>query len=95
MVQEAKLEEWSHLSPLTSGFRVCSAGFQSRIGPGFPMFKFLPFGVIRYILCHCMLQLCDMISYFTVGSSEKSPLGLRRDFGLLNCVESVKNHGDF
>lgn len=38
-----------------------------------------------YILCHYMLEVCDML--FDFGY-------LRRDFGLLNNAEAVKDYRD-
>jgi hypothetical protein len=44
-------------------FGVCSAGFWSCFGPVFISSLVLPslhFGMIMYVLCHLMLELCDL-----------------------------------
>lgn len=45
-------------------FEVCPDGFQSCFGSVFPMFPsllLLPFKMTMYILCHCMLEVSDLV----------------------------------
>ena len=44
----------------------------------------IPFGIGIYILCHCMLEVCDLLFYFdfTGAYSGEIALSLRRVFGL-------------
>ena len=50
--------------------------------------------MLMYILCHCILEECDLLFGFdfTGGYSITS---FSRDFGLLNIVETVIDYGDF
>ena len=50
-----------------------------------------------YILCHCMLEVCDLSFDFDYrgGFSKEIATSLRRDFELLISVEAVIEYGDF
>lgn len=46
-------------------FGVCLAGLQSCFGRVFPHdAPFLPLGLQMYSLCHCMLEICDLLFDF-------------------------------
>lgn len=65
-------------------FGVFQAGFQSCLGLVIlTLFPFLLFEMEMEILWHCMLEVYSVA------------LSLKRDFGLLNSVESVNDYGDF
>ena len=57
----------------------------------------LLFGMIMYILCPYILEVCSLLFAFdfTRGYSEEIALSLKRDFGLLNSLKSVKDYGGF
>ena len=50
-------------------FGVCPASFQSYFGPVFHYFLYAPFRMVRYILCHFMLEVCiyDLLFYFDLN----------------------------
>lgn len=35
--------------------------------------QFFPFGMVMYILCHCMLEVCNLLFDFTGVSIKKLP----------------------
>lgn len=41
---------------------------------------FLPFGMVMCALCHCTLEVCDLLFNFTGGYNYKIALSLRKDF---------------
>ena len=46
-------------------FGVCPAGFGLvLVQIFFTMILFLPFGIVMYILCHCMLEIHDLVFHF-------------------------------
>lgn len=45
--------------------------------------------------CHCILEVCGLPSDFTGRYNKGIALRLRRDFGLLNAVETEKTMGTF
>lgn len=46
-------------------FGVCLDDFHSYCGPVIPSYvPFLPLRVAMYILCHCTLEACDLLSHF-------------------------------
>lgn len=73
MVQSAKLEEWSHLSPLTSDMEVqdlefALLGFSLALAQYFPtMSPFFPFEMVIYILDHGMLEVHNLLFDFIDG----------------------------
>jgi hypothetical protein len=42
-----------------------------------------------------MLEAQNLLLYFTENNNEEIALNLRRHFGLLNFVDTVKDYGDF
>lgn len=75
----------SHLiSPLTSRIEIQRLEF-----PGwilvllYPVsLHYGPFGMVVYILCHCVLELCNRVFDVTGNYSKEIVSSLRRDFGL-------------
>lgn len=50
------------IRPETEGFGIWLTGLQSRFGPILPHYApFLPFEMITYILCHCKLEVCNLV----------------------------------
>ena len=76
---------------------MCPAGFGSCLVQYFlTMFLSLCFGVILYILCHCMLEICDLFLILIFrGLQLRDYMNLRRNFELLYIVETVIDYGDF
>lgn len=62
-------------------FEVCPAGFSSS-SSYFVLFP--PFWMVIYILCHCMLEVCDLLFHFHFfqGTIVRDYMSLRRDFEL-------------
>lgn len=60
------------------------------------MFLFYPFGMIMYILGNYMLEVCDLIFFFSFFflMLEGDSLSLRRDFRHLKKNEIVTEYGD-
>ena len=58
---------------------------------------FLPFEMVVHVLCRYVLQACDLsfVFYFPGDYSKEIAMSLRRDFGLLNSVETMIDYGDF
>lgn len=87
-----------HLSPFTSDmetqyfqfplldFSLASAQYFLTVLP------FLPFGMAICILCPWML---DVLTLFFTRGHMKITLKLRKGFGILNCIEAVKDYRDF
>ena len=83
ILQAAKLERWSHQSHLKlksqtpnmePGFDVCDAGFLFWFGlvpRVLTMALFFPFGMRFCILCHCMLEVCNLLFLILEGLSFK------------------------
>lgn len=46
--------------------------------------------MITYILCYFLLEVCNLMFYFTGGYNENIALSLRKDIGLLNSVVDYK-----
>ena len=51
-------------------FGVCPAGFQSCFGPAFPCYDV--FGMVMYILCHDMLEGCDLLFLILIFKGDYS-----------------------
>ena len=54
-----------------------------------------PSGKGMFILCHFMLELRNFVSDFTGTQRKEIASHLRKDFGLLKRVNTVKDYGDF
>lgn len=81
----ATLEGWSLLSHWNQGihravFALPESGF-ALVQDLFTTLPFLPFGVVMYILCCYMLEVCDLIFDSTGRCSSETALNLR-NFGL-------------
>lgn len=85
-------KSWPDIRQKARRFRVCPAGFQLCIGPVFPQYAPSPFWMARYILCHCMLELYNLLSdfEFTGSNNLNTALSFKTEFGLLNCVVTEK-----
>ena len=62
------------------------------------MFPFLPFEMVTYILCHCMLEVYGLLLILILQrvTVKEIAISLRRDFGLyLNSVETMIDYRDF
>ena len=71
MLQSTKLKEVGYLkSTLTSDMEMQSLEFAQLVFSlalvqyFLPMLPFLPFQLVMYILCHCMLKVCDLLYLF-------------------------------
>jgi hypothetical protein len=53
------------------------------------------FRMVMYILWHCILEARNLIFDFTKGYKWEIFSSLRRNFQLLNCVESQQMYGEF
>ena len=42
--------------------------------------SFLPFGMVMYILCQCLLEVCALLFDFIGNCGEDTVMNLRRDF---------------
>lgn len=84
MLQAENLQWQSYLSPLTTD-KEPAVLFLT-------MLLCLLFGVVMY---DSILEICYLFFHFTGDYNEKIYLSFRRDFELLNSVETIKNDGDF
>ena len=61
-------EEYFDIRHGHAEFGVTPLGFELALVENFlTMLPFLPFGMVMYILCHCMLEVCDPVPLY-VGS---------------------------
>lgn len=70
----AQLEGQSHLNPLTSDMELWDSVF-ALVGFSFALvltMPFLPLGT-AYILCHYMLEICNLLFHFTGVTIKKFP----------------------
>jgi len=62
------------------------------------MFSFVSFGQAMHILCHCMLEVCDLLSDFGGGGElmvKRLPGVSEKTIELLKSVETVIDYVDF
>lgn len=101
--QESRSEEHCGIRHGDEECGVCPGGFWSCFGPVFPhSVPFPSFGVVVYILCHCMLQTCGLL--FDFGFTKPKGITIQRmpfeslqetlNFGLTNSMETVIGYGD-
>lgn len=81
MLRTTKLKEVGDLkSTLTSDRKMqsleCTQLVSRFVLVQYFLFQCLAFGIVMYILCHCMLEVSDLVFDFTVS--------LRKDFELLD-----------
>ena len=55
----------------------------------------LHFGMVMYILCHCMLEVCDLFFFIGITFKILHESQKRLNFGLLDIAETVIDHEDF
>lgn len=74
-----------------AGCGVQPAGFQSRFGPVFPRYAlFSPIRNGMSLLCHCMLEVCDLLfQSYSQGITVKRLQTISEVFELLNRVKTV------
>ena len=56
------------------------------------MALFFPFGMVMYILCDCMLEICYLLFDFIGACNKETTLSLKINFGLLYRVKNVKGY---
>lgn len=60
------------------------------------MLSFFSFGMVMYIVCHCLLEVCDLLFDFGVtGVGVKGWPGVSAKIRTLSSVETVKDYGWF
>lgn len=97
---ETKQEGWSPLSPRcqTQNYRIQHFPHWVSISLGSSLSSLCPYSsVLEWECIFCVITLIVYKLYFGFieGTHLRDCLEFQRDFGLLNRVETVKDHGDF
>ena len=58
------------------------------------MCSFIFIGMRRHILCHCVLERYNLLSYFKISDFQDIALSVRGDFRTLNNVGTPKDYED-
>lgn len=97
VLQSAKLEKWGHLSFLASHRELQDLKF-ALMGFSLVSAHYAPFLPLRIVIYIYGILYGKYVHFISQGFVYKEiVLNLRRylEFGILNCVETVKNSGDF